>query len=53
MYKLRKEIAKAKSQLIADAAISTYNHKIGTFIFRNHIDYKTKRMEASVIAYEF
>ena len=70
MYKLSKEIAKAKSELIAESAISTYNHQFGYFIFGNHIAYissliksligpkrleldETKRMEASIIAYEF
>ena len=70
MYKLGKEIGEANSGLIASSAISTYNHKFGTFIFGNHIDYrsswiesliepkrvelhKSKRIEASVIAYEF
>ena len=70
MYKLRCDIAKARAELLADSAMSTYNHKFGTFIFGNHIDYRsswiesliepkrleldrTKRMEASIIAYEF
>ena len=70
MYKLRCDIAKARAELLADSAMSTYNHKFGTFIFGNHIDYRsswiesliepkrleldrTKRMEASLIAYEF
>ena len=55
---------------MTEGALSTYHHKFGTFIFGNHIDYrssliesliepkrreldKNKRMEASLIAYEF
>ena len=55
---------------MSEGALSTYNHKYGTFIFGNHIDYRSsliesliepkrkeldrsKRMEASLIAYEF
>ena len=55
---------------MAEGAMSSYNHKFGTFIFGNHIDYRSslresliepkrmelernKRMEASLIAYEF
>ena len=70
MYKLRVDIAKARDELMSEGALSTYNHKYGTFIFGNHIDYRSsliesliepkrkeldrsKRMEASLIAYEF
>ena len=70
MYKLRVDIAKARAELMSEGALSTYNHKFGTFIFGKHIDYRSsliesliepkkkeldrsKRMEASLIAYEF
>ena len=46
LYKLRK--TKAKSELIANSAISTYNHQFGTFIFRNHIDYRSSLIESLI-----
>ena len=48
MYKLRKEIAKAKYELIADTAISMYNHKFNTFIFGSHIDYIFSLIESLI-----
>ena len=39
MYKLRSDIAKARAELMAEGAF--YNHKFGTFIFGNHIGYKS------------
>ena len=68
--KMKQNLAKARAELLADSAMSTYNHKFGTFIYGNHIDYRsswfesliepkrleldrTKKMEASLIAYEF
>ena len=41
MYKLRCDIAKARAELLADSAMSAYNHKFGTFILGNHIDYRS------------
>ena len=41
MYKLRCDIEKTKAELIADGAVSSFNHNFGTFIFVNHIDPET------------
>ena len=46
MYKLRCDIAKARVEHLADSAVSSYNHKFGTFIFRNHIDYRSSWIES-------
>ena len=48
MYKLRCDIEKAKTELIADGLISTYNHNFGTFIFGNHIDYRSSLIESII-----
>ena len=48
MYKLRCDIAKARAELLADSAMSTYNHKFGTFIFGNHIDYRSSWIESLI-----
>ena len=32
MYKLRCDIAKARAELLADSAMTTYHHKFGNYI---------------------
>ena len=48
MYKLRCDIAKARAELLADSAVSSYNHKFGTFIFGDHIDYRSSWIESLI-----
>ena len=48
MYKLRCDIAKARAELLADSAVSSYNHKFGTFTFGNDIDYRSFWIESLI-----
>ena len=48
MYKLRCDIAKARAELLADSAMTTYHHKFGTYIFGNHIDYRSSWIESLI-----
>ena len=48
MYKLRCDIEKANAELIAGGVVSTYNHNFGTFIFGNHINYRSSLIESTI-----
>ena len=48
MYKLRGDIAKAKAEVMASGAVSSYNQKFGTFIFGNYIDYRSSWIESLI-----
>ena len=48
LYKLRKEITKARSEIIAYSAISTSNQKFGTYIFGCHMDYRSSLNESLI-----
>ena len=48
MYKLRCDIAKARAELLADSAMTTYHHKFATIIFGNHIDYRASWIETLI-----
>ena len=48
MYKLRGDIAKARAELMAEGFASSYDHKFGTFIFGNHIDYRSSWIESLI-----
>ena len=48
MYKLRESIAKARAELLLDTVISSYTHIFGTFLFGNHIDYKSSLIKSLI-----
>ena len=48
LYKLRKEITKARREIIAYSAISTSNQKFGTYIFGSHMDYRSSLNESLI-----
>ena len=48
MYKIGGEIATAGAELMAESAVSSYNHKFGTLIFGNHIDYRSIWIESLI-----
>ena len=45
MYKLRKEIRKARSEIIAESVISSYNHKFGSFLFGTRLHFRYSVIE--------
>ena len=48
LYKLRKETAKARCEIMVDSAVSTYNHKFATHIFGNQMDYRSSLIESLI-----
>ena len=49
MYKLRCEIRKARSEIISESVISSYNHKFGLFIFGTHLNFRSSAIENAIL----
>ena len=45
MYKLRCDIAKARTELLSTSVLSGYRHKFGTFPFNSFICYRSSMIE--------
>ena len=48
MFKLRKDIAKARTELIATPVLSGYRHKSGSFLFDSFISYRFTLIEGLI-----
>ena len=48
MYRLREEIQKARSEMIAESIIWSYNYKFGSFLLGTHLGFRW-----SIIASKF
>ena len=49
MYKLREEIRKARSEIISESVISSYNHKFGSFLFGTHLNLTSLVIENMIL----
>ena len=49
IYKLRDEIRKARSEIIAESVISSFNHKFGSFLFGTHLNFRSSVIENSIL----
>ena len=49
MYKLREEIRKARSEIIAESVVSSYNHKFGSFLFGTHLHFRSSVIENAIL----
>ena len=45
MFKIREEIKKPKSEIIAESIISSYNHKFGKFLLGTHLNFRASVIE--------
>ena len=49
MYKLREEIQKARSEIIAESVISSYNHNFGSFLLGTHLEFRSSIIEKVIL----
>jgi len=49
MYKLRDEIRKARSEIISESVMSSYNHKFGSFLFGTHLNFRSSTIENAIL----
>ena len=49
MYKLRDEIRKARSEIISESVMSSYNHKFGSFLFGTHLHLRSSTIENAIL----
>ena len=49
MLKLREEIKKPRSEIIAESVISSYNHKFGSFLLGTHLTFRSSILEKVIL----
>ena len=49
MYKLGEEINKARSEIIAEFIILSYNHKFGSFLLGTHLAFRSSIIEKAIL----
>ena len=49
MYELREKIHKARSEVIVESIISSYNHKFGSFLLGTHLAFRLSIIEKAIL----